>query len=175
MFIKANLISFNIVLKCINTWFRWLVASHSQRKHGFTPWSVHAGFAVDKVSVGQVFLGVLPLLLSLSFHRCSPHARVRWGINNKHVVKLRLSGVRSVKYRVVQRFGKHCSCHPEGNVYRNVGQLLIFNAAHSRKPKFYTESQPRKSKNKNRPVCVRSSVVQSDSLLKQRRVSIFFT
>jgi hypothetical protein len=35
------------------------------------PGSVHVGFVVDKVALGQVFLGVVGFPLSISFHWCS--------------------------------------------------------------------------------------------------------
>jgi hypothetical protein len=41
-------------------WVRWLVAGLSPRRPGFAPGSVHVGFVVDKVALGQVFLRVLP-------------------------------------------------------------------------------------------------------------------
>ena len=41
-------------------WLRRLVAAGlSQRRSGFDPGSVHVGFVVDKVALGQVFLRVL--------------------------------------------------------------------------------------------------------------------
>jgi hypothetical protein len=40
-------------------WFKRLVAGLSQRRPGFAPGSIHMGFVVDKVSLGQVFLRVL--------------------------------------------------------------------------------------------------------------------
>jgi hypothetical protein len=40
-------------------WLRRLVADLSQRRPGFAPGSIHMGFAVDKVVLGQVFLRVL--------------------------------------------------------------------------------------------------------------------
>jgi hypothetical protein len=36
-------------------WFRRLVAGFSPRRTGFAPGSVHVGFVVDKVAMGQVF------------------------------------------------------------------------------------------------------------------------
>jgi hypothetical protein len=36
-------------------WLRWLVAGLSPRSSGFDPGSVHVGFVVDKVTMGQVF------------------------------------------------------------------------------------------------------------------------
>jgi hypothetical protein len=46
-------------------WLRRLVAGLSPRRPGFDPGSVHVGFMVDKVALGQVFPP------SVSFHRCS--------------------------------------------------------------------------------------------------------
>jgi hypothetical protein len=40
-------------------WLKRLVAGLSPRKAGFGFWSVHVGFVVDKVALGQVFLRVL--------------------------------------------------------------------------------------------------------------------
>ena len=40
-------------------WLRPLVAGLSPRTPGFDPGSVHLGFVVDKVAVGQVFLRIL--------------------------------------------------------------------------------------------------------------------
>jgi hypothetical protein len=40
-------------------WLRRLVAGLSPWMPGFTPWSVHVVFVVDKVALGQVFLRVL--------------------------------------------------------------------------------------------------------------------
>jgi hypothetical protein len=37
-------------------WLRSLVAGLSPRRPGFAPWSIHVGFAVDKVALGQVYL-----------------------------------------------------------------------------------------------------------------------
>jgi hypothetical protein len=60
-------------------WLRWLVAGLSTRRPGFDPRSVHVGFVVDKVALGQVFLRVVGFLLSISFHWYS--------INCKNLVK----------------------------------------------------------------------------------------
>jgi hypothetical protein len=38
---------------------RWLVACLSQRRPGFAPGSVHVGFVVDKLALGQVFFRAL--------------------------------------------------------------------------------------------------------------------
>jgi hypothetical protein len=37
-------------------WLRSLVAGLSPRRPGFAPGSIHVGFVVDKVALGQVFL-----------------------------------------------------------------------------------------------------------------------
>jgi hypothetical protein len=49
-------------------WLRRLVAGLSLRRPGFDPGSVHVGFVVDKVVLGQVFLRVVGFPLSISFH-----------------------------------------------------------------------------------------------------------
>jgi hypothetical protein len=43
-------------------WLRRLVAGIRPRRPGFDPGSVHVGFVVDKVALGQVFLRVLRFL-----------------------------------------------------------------------------------------------------------------
>jgi hypothetical protein len=48
-------------------WLRQLVAGIPPRRPGFDPGSVHVGFVVDKVAVGQVFPQVLRFPLSISF------------------------------------------------------------------------------------------------------------
>jgi hypothetical protein len=45
-----------------------LVTSLSPRRTRFDPRPVHVEFVVDKVVVGQVFLSVLKVFLSVSFH-----------------------------------------------------------------------------------------------------------
>jgi hypothetical protein len=40
-------------------WLRQLVADLSTWRPGFEPGSVHMGFVVDKVALGQIFLRVL--------------------------------------------------------------------------------------------------------------------
>jgi hypothetical protein len=72
---------------------------------------------------------------------------------------------------VIQRFGKHCSCHFQGKCVEvgrfweprieqadslatatfagTFGKLSTFDAAHPRKPKLHIELQPRKRKDKN--------------------------
>jgi hypothetical protein len=52
-------------------WLRRLVAGLPLRRPGFDPGSVHVGFVVSKVALGQVFLRVVGFPLSISFHRCS--------------------------------------------------------------------------------------------------------
>jgi hypothetical protein len=48
---------------------RWVVAGLSLQRPGFASRSVHVGFVVDKVALRQVFLRVLRISLSVSFHR----------------------------------------------------------------------------------------------------------
>jgi hypothetical protein len=55
-------------------WLKSLVAGLSPRRTGFAPGSIHVGFVVDKVALGQVFLRVLRFPLSISFHRRSPNS-----------------------------------------------------------------------------------------------------
>jgi hypothetical protein len=56
-------------------WFRSLVAGLSPRRPGFAPGSIHVGFVVDKVALGQVFLRVLRFSpVNISFHRRSPNS-----------------------------------------------------------------------------------------------------
>jgi hypothetical protein len=52
-------------------WLRQLVTGLSPRRPGFNPGSVHVGFVVDKVALGQGFPQVLQFPLSISFHQCS--------------------------------------------------------------------------------------------------------
>jgi hypothetical protein len=40
-------------------WLRSLVAGLSPRRPGFAPGSIHMGFVVDKVALGQVFIRIL--------------------------------------------------------------------------------------------------------------------
>jgi hypothetical protein len=58
-------------VQCGCTWLKSLVAVPSPRRPGFAPASVHVGFAVDKVALGQVFHRFLWFSLSTSFHHCS--------------------------------------------------------------------------------------------------------
>jgi hypothetical protein len=55
-------------------WLRSLVAGLSPRRPGFALRSIHVGFVVDEVALGQVFLRVLPFPpVNISFHRRSPN------------------------------------------------------------------------------------------------------
>jgi hypothetical protein len=58
-------------------WLRSLVAGLSPRRPGFAPGSIHVGFVVDKVALGQVFSEFFGFPLSVSFHRRSPNSYVR--------------------------------------------------------------------------------------------------
>jgi hypothetical protein len=56
-------------------WLRSLVAGLSPRRPGFEPGSIHVGFMVNKVEMGQVFLRVLRFSpVDISFHRRSPNS-----------------------------------------------------------------------------------------------------
>jgi hypothetical protein len=53
-------------------WLRWLVAGLPPRRPGFDSGSVHVGFVVDKVALGQVFPPeYFGFPLSISLHPCS--------------------------------------------------------------------------------------------------------
>jgi hypothetical protein len=57
---------------------RWLVPSLSQRR----PESVHVGFVVDRLALGQGFLRVLPFFPLVIISQ-ELHIHIIWGINNK--------------------------------------------------------------------------------------------
>jgi hypothetical protein len=63
---------------------RRLVAGLSPRRPAFATRSVHVGFVVDKVALGQVFLRVLVFPYqyhsTVAFHTC-----ITWGMNNSLV------------------------------------------------------------------------------------------
>jgi hypothetical protein len=59
------------ISKVLKPWLRRLVVGLPPRRPGFDPGSVHVEFAVDKVSLGQVFPEYFDFPLSISFHRCS--------------------------------------------------------------------------------------------------------
>jgi hypothetical protein len=52
---------------------------------GFDLGSDHMGFMVDKVTLGQVFLGVLRHFLSILSHHQSPCSYIISGMNNRRV------------------------------------------------------------------------------------------
>jgi hypothetical protein len=55
-------------------WPRRLVAGHSPRRSGFAPFSIHLGFVVDRMALGQVSLRGLRLSVPVSFLRYSPYS-----------------------------------------------------------------------------------------------------
>jgi hypothetical protein len=56
-------------------WLKSLVADRLLRGPGFVPGSIHVGFVVDEVALGQVFLRVLLFSpVNISFHRRSPNS-----------------------------------------------------------------------------------------------------
>jgi hypothetical protein len=67
-----------IVICCIGavSWLRSLVTGLSPRRPGFTPGSIHVGFVVDKVALGQVFLRVL------RFFPVTLQTHIIWGMRN---------------------------------------------------------------------------------------------
>jgi hypothetical protein len=50
---------------------RQLVVRLVRRRHEFDPGSLHVGFVVDKVTLGQAFTEYFGLPQSISFHQCS--------------------------------------------------------------------------------------------------------
>jgi hypothetical protein len=59
-------------------WLRRFFADLSQRRTGFDPGSVHVGFVVEKVALGQVFPpSTSVFLLSLSFYCCSIQGKTK--------------------------------------------------------------------------------------------------
>jgi hypothetical protein len=64
-------------------WLRWLVTSLSLWRPRFMPESVHVVFVVDKFAMGQVFVEVLQISLSISLHHGSPFSYIIWGMNNR--------------------------------------------------------------------------------------------
>jgi hypothetical protein len=63
-------------------WYRWLATNLSLQRPGFIPRSVRVEFVMDKLALGQIFLQVLQVSLSASFHHGSI---IIWGINNRPV------------------------------------------------------------------------------------------
>jgi hypothetical protein len=62
-------------------WLRLLVAGLLPWRPGFAPRSVHAGFLVDKVALGQGFLLVLGC--PLQYHSTVYH--ITWGMDNRPI------------------------------------------------------------------------------------------
>jgi hypothetical protein len=80
---------------------RWLVAGVSLRRAGFAPGSIHLGFVVDKVALGQVLLRILrfspvniiPPSLSNSYHLSVIGSSLE---TNSHPIKINQSINQSV-------------------------------------------------------------------------------
>jgi hypothetical protein len=71
-------------------WLRSLVTGLSPRKPGFVPGSIHVGFVVDKVAVGQVFYChqyiITPSLSKLISGECGNVSRhPRFGLDPPHL------------------------------------------------------------------------------------------
>jgi hypothetical protein len=62
-------------------WLRSLVAGFSPRRPGFAPGSIHVGFVVDKVAVGQIFLRGLRFSLSI-YMSCHRRSRNSYHLGN---------------------------------------------------------------------------------------------
>jgi hypothetical protein len=67
--INSDLYLSNLPIKAL-PWFRRLVADLSVRRPGFMSRSVHVGFVVNKMALGQILFKSLDLL-SVSFHHDS--------------------------------------------------------------------------------------------------------
>jgi hypothetical protein len=63
-------------IKCTGVlpWLTWLVAGLSPQRQGFTTRSVHVGFVVDKVTLGQFFSEFFHFPLSVSLYHGSPYS-----------------------------------------------------------------------------------------------------
>jgi hypothetical protein len=90
----------------------------------FVPWSVHVGFVVDKVALGQVFLRVLQFSTVSIIPPC-PHTYIIWGINNGHVGGRRSDKIVS-PYRheqhqqhIISAHNGHCKYSPKCNKESN--------------------------------------------------------
>jgi hypothetical protein len=56
-------------------WLRALVAGLLRQRPGFAPGSIHVGFLVDKVALGQIFLRVLRFSrVNISLHCRYPNS-----------------------------------------------------------------------------------------------------
>jgi hypothetical protein len=65
-------------------WFRSLFAGLSPRRPGFAPGSIHVGFAVDKVTLGQVFYPSSSLFPCQYIHHSTValQTHIIWGMRN---------------------------------------------------------------------------------------------
>jgi hypothetical protein len=63
-------------------WLRSLVAGLSSRRPGFAPWSIHVGFVVDKVALGQVFSEFFGFPLSIYNSIVALQTHIIWGMRN---------------------------------------------------------------------------------------------
>jgi hypothetical protein len=77
-----------------SAWLRWLVAGLSLRRLGFASGSVHVGFVVDILALGQVFLRVLwfslviiiPPWLSILKYHLGDEQKARWRLQFRDTV-----------------------------------------------------------------------------------------
>jgi hypothetical protein len=63
-------------------WLRSLVAGLSPGRPGIAPGSIHVGFVVDKVALGQVFLRVVRFSLSIYHSTVALQTHINWGMRN---------------------------------------------------------------------------------------------
>jgi hypothetical protein len=67
----------------------------SPQRPGFVPGSVHVGFVVGKVALGQNFSEFFSFFLSISLHNGSPHSYIIWRINNRPVKRQQFRDIAS--------------------------------------------------------------------------------
>jgi hypothetical protein len=83
-------------------WLRWLVAGVSPRRPGFTSWSVHVGFVVDKVAPSRVLrfspVNIIPPWLSTLIYHLEDKQHPAGGSSSGTVSPLRHEEV-CCKYR----------------------------------------------------------------------------
>jgi hypothetical protein len=72
-------------------WPMRLIAALSLRRPEYAPRSVHVGFVLDEVALGQVSHRVLRFFLSIKFRHGFPCSCITWVMNNRPV------GVRSLE------------------------------------------------------------------------------
>jgi hypothetical protein len=70
----------------MSTWLRQIVAGLSLQGVRFVPGSVHVGFMVDRLALGQVFLGVVQF--SCHYSTRAPYLYIIGWMNNRPIGRL---------------------------------------------------------------------------------------